>query len=230
VKTKHEGTILLVDDEYDILEFLGYNLEKEGYKIFKARSGNKAIKLAREFRPDLIILDVMMPGMDGIETCKEMRKCPELRQTIITFLTARGDDHAQITGLEAGGDYYIFKPIKPKLLTSRIQAMLRRYPPTFETARNYSINGITIDKDRFLVIKDKKEIQLLRKEFELLGYLLSRADKVVTREEIFANVWGHQVIVSERTIDVHVHRLREKLGIDLIRTIKGVGYKLEPGE
>lgn len=228
MESLHEDKIvLLVDDEADILEFLGYNLEKEGYRVFKARNGTKALKLAREYKPDLILLDVMMPGMSGIETCRELRKFSELKNTVIAFLTAKGDDHSQISGLEAGGDYYIFKPIKPRLLASRINAMLRRSKPSIEVNRILSSHGIVIDRNRFLVIKDEKEIQLLKREFELLSFLLSRGDKVVTREEIFANVWGDNVIVTERTIDVHIHRIREKLGIELIRTLKGVGYKLE---
>jgi len=224
---KDTKTILLVDDEADILEFLEYNLEKEGYRIIKARNGHKSLKLAREYKPDLILLDVIMPGMNGIEVCTEMMKFPELKNTVIAFLTAKSDDYSQIKGLEAGGDFYIFKPIKPRLLISRIKAMLRSIKPIIDVNSIQSLHGIIMDPAQFLFIKDGKEIQLHKREFELLSYLLSRGDKLVTRDEIFANVWGDNVIVTERTIDVHIHRIREKLGIELIRTLKGVGFKLE---
>ena len=222
-----EITILLADDEPDILEFLGYNLEKEGYHILKAKNGQKALKLAREHKPQLIILDVMMPVMDGMETCAEIRKIPELAGTLIAFLTARGEDYSQIAGFEAGADDYITKPLKPKLFISRIQALLRRYKDVIQTSNIIQLKGFTIDRDRYVVIKDDTEITLARKEFELLQFLVSRPDKVVTREEIFVNVWGDNVVVGDRTIDVHIRRIREKLGIDSIKTIKGVGYKFE---
>jgi two-component system alkaline phosphatase synthesis response regulator PhoP len=222
-----EITILLADDEPDILEFLGYNLEKEGYHILKAKNGQKALKLAREHKPQLIILDVMMPVMDGMETCAEIRKIPELAGTLIAFLTARGEDYSQIAGFEAGADDYITKPLKPKLFISRIQALLRRYKDLIQTSNIIRLKGFTIDRDRYVVIKNDTEITLARKEFELLQFLVSRPDKVVTREEIFVNVWGENVVVGDRTIDVHIRRIREKLGIDSIKTIKGVGYKFE---
>jgi two-component system alkaline phosphatase synthesis response regulator PhoP len=222
-----EITILLADDEPDILEFLGYNLEKEGYHILKAKNGQKALKLAREHKPQLIILDVMMPVMDGMETCAEIRKIPELAGTLIAFLTARGEDYSQIAGFEAGADDYITKPLKPKLFISRIQALLRRYKDVIQTSNIIRLKGFTIDRDRYVVIKNDTEINLARKEFELLQFLVSRPDKVVTREEIFVNVWGDNVVVGDRTIDVHIRRIREKLGIDSIKTIKGVGYKFE---
>mgnify|MGYP001163403454 CR=1 FL=1 len=222
-----EITILLVDDEADILEFLGYNLEKEGYRVLKAKKGEKALKLARENKPQLIILDVMMPGMDGMETCSRLRNIPELEGTVIAFLSARGEDYSQIAGFDAGADDYITKPIKPKLFISRIQALLRRYKETPGSGKVIELKGFTIDKDRYAVIKDGTEITLVRKEFELLQFLVSRPDKVVTREEIFANVWGDDVVVGDRTIDVHIRRIREKLGIDSIKTIKGVGYKFD---
>jgi two-component system, OmpR family, alkaline phosphatase synthesis response regulator PhoP len=224
-----EITILLVDDEPDILEFLGYNLEKEGYKVLKAKNGQKALKLAREQKPQLVILDVMMPVMDGMETCTEIRKIPELAGTLIAFLTARGEDYSQIAGFEAGADDYITKPIKPRLFISRIQALLRRYKEIPENSNIIILKGFTIDKDRYAVLIEGMEITLARKEFELLQFLVSRPDKVVTREEIFANVWGEDVVVGDRTIDVHIRRIREKLDIDSIRTIKGVGYKFEEG-
>ncbi len=218
--------ILLVDDEKDILEFLGYNLAREGYQVFKATSGEKALGIAREHRPHLIILDVMMPGMDGIETCAELKQIPELGHTLIAFLTARGEDYSQIAGFEAGADDYIAKPIKPKLFLSRVQAILRRYSGAEETSVLVT-REFTIDRDRYAVLRGKKEIILARKEFELLYFLVSRKDKVVTREDIFTSVWGDDVVVGDRTIDVHIRRIREKLKIDTIRTIKGVGYKFE---
>ncbi|MCX6269492.1 MAG: response regulator transcription factor [Bacteroidetes bacterium] len=222
-------TILLVDDEPDILEFLGYNLEKEGYRVLKAKNGQKALKLAKEHKPQLVVLDVMMPVMDGMEACTEMRKVPELAGTLIAFLTARGEDYSQITGFEAGADDYITKPIKPKLFISRIQALLRRYKAVPEDSNIIAVKGFIIDKNRYVVVKDDVEITLARKEFELIQFLVSRTDKVVTREEIFTHVWGENVVVGDRTIDVHIRRIREKLGIDSIRTIKGVGYKFEEG-
>lgn len=220
-------TILLVDDEPDILEFLGYNLEKEGYRVIKAKNGQKAVQIAREQKPQLVILDVMMPVMDGMEACREIRKIPDLAGTLIAFLTARGEDYSQITGFDAGADDYITKPIKPKLFISRIQALLRRYSKAPAESNIIVLKGFTIDKDRYVVVMDHAEITLVRKEFELLQFLVSHPDKVVTREEIFAKVWGEHVVVGDRTIDVHIRRIREKLGIDSIRTIKGVGYKFE---
>jgi two-component system alkaline phosphatase synthesis response regulator PhoP len=222
-------TILLVDDEADILEFLGYNLEKEGYRVLKAKNGQKALKLACEHKPQLIILDLMMPVMDGMETCTELRKIPELAGTLIAFLTARGEDFSQIAGFEAGADDYITKPIKPKVLISRIQALLRRYKELPDDLDTIVLREFTIDRDRYLVVKGGEEITLARKEFELLQYLVSRPDKVLTREDIFTNVWGEGVVVGDRTIDVHIRRIREKLGIDSIKTIKGVGYKFDEG-
>jgi len=222
-----EITILLVDDEADILEFLSYNLEKEGYKVLKAKNGKKALKLAAENKPQLIILDVMMPGMDGMETCRELRKIPQLEGTLIAFLTARGEDFSQIAGFDSGADDYITKPIKPRVFVSRIQGLLRRYKPAVVSSPLIETGHFTIDKDRYLVVKDNKDITLARKEFELLLFLVSNSDKVVRREDIFLNVWGEDVVVGDRTIDVHIRRIREKLGIDNIITIKGVGYKFE---
>jgi two-component system alkaline phosphatase synthesis response regulator PhoP len=222
-----EITILLVDDEADILEFLGYNLEREGYRVLKAPNGQKALKLAAEFKPQLVILDVMMPVMDGMETCAEIRKDPSLSNTLIAFLTARGEDYSQIAGFEAGADDYIAKPIKPKVFVSRIQALLRRYKEAPETENIIRTKNLTIDKDRYLVLINDQEFTLARKEFELLQFLVNHQDKVVTREEIFEHVWGADVVVGDRTIDVHIRRIREKLSIDSIKTIKGVGYKFE---
>ena len=228
---KTEVKILLVDDESDILEFLGYNLSREGYMVEKAKNGKRAIQIAREFKPHLVILDVMMPGMDGMETCAVMRNMPELHDPLIVFLTARGEDYSQIAGFDAGADDYITKPIKPKIFLSRIQALLRRIKEQTKQAEQDNLrietSGFIIDKTKFVVIKDKEEISLPKKEFELLFYLASFPDKVVTRNDIFSAVWGNDVIVGDRTIDVHIRRIRERLGIDNIRTIKGVGYKFD---
>jgi two-component system alkaline phosphatase synthesis response regulator PhoP len=220
-------TILLADDEADILEFLGYNLEREGFSVLKAKNGQIALQLAKQHKPQVIILDVMMPVMDGMEACTEIRKIPELAGTLVAFLTARGEDYSQIAGFEAGADDYITKPIKPKLFISRIHALLRRYKGETEPQNIIRMKEFTIDKDRYVVVRDDREITLARKEFELLQFLVSKPNKVVTREEIFTGVWGDDVVVGDRTIDVHIRRIREKLGIESIRTIKGVGYKFE---
>jgi len=224
---QEEYIILLVDDEPDILEFLGYNLRKEGYTLYTAENGKDAIDIAKQTIPHLIILDVMMPVMDGIETCSELKKIPKLDNTLIVFLTARGEDYSQIAGFDAGADDYITKPIKPKIIISRIKALLRRYKD--EEVKNPPIEliDITIDKEKYLVIKDGVEIVLPKKEFELLSILASKPNKVFTRTEIFEEVWGNDVIVGDRTIDVHIRKIREKLEIDNIKTIKGVGYKYE---
>ena len=224
---KSEFRILLVDDEPDILEFVGYNIRKEGYQLFTASNGQDAINTALREIPHLIILDIMMPGMDGIETCHEIRKNPGLDKTLITFLTARAEDFSQIAGLDAGGDDYITKPVKPRVLMSRINALLRRVPVTDPGDMPSATGSITVDRERYLIIRDKDEYHLPRKEFELIDLLASRPNKVFTREEIFEKVWGNDVIVGDRTIDVHIRRIREKLGIENIRTIKGVGYKYE---
>lgn len=219
--------ILLVDDEKDILEFLGYNLKKEGYVVLTARNGKDAIEIAKAEKPHLIILDVMMPKMDGIETCSEIKNIPELNNTIVIFLTARGEDYSQIAGFEAGADDYITKPVKPKVLISRIKALLRRYKEPDLPAEEIKLKNIVIDKERYLILKDGIEITLPKKEFELLVLLASKPTKVFTREEIFSKVWGNDVIVGDRTIDVHVRKIREKVGLKSIKTIKGVGYKIE---
>jgi two-component system alkaline phosphatase synthesis response regulator PhoP len=230
METKYK--ILLVDDEPDILEFLGYNLTKAGYEIFQARTGREAIQVAREVLPHLILLDVMMPEIDGIQTCEELRSFPELQRCIIAFLTARAEDYSQIAGFEAGGDDYIAKPVKPKVLLSRIKALLKRLESfstmPSEVGRSQNVESekeLIIDKERYLVIHGNDELVLPKKEFELLALLLSKPEKVFTREDIFHAVWGDDVIVGDRTIDVHIRKLREKLGDNYIKTIKGVGYK-----
>mgnify|MGYP006275960889 CR=1 FL=1 len=221
--------ILLVDDEPDVLEFIGYNLKKSGYEVYTTQNGRNAIEKAKEVNPHLILLDVMMPEMDGIETCEEIRKDPGMQNTIIAFLTARGEDYSQIAGFEAGGDDYITKPIKPKVLSSRIKALLKRYKEKAgEAEQDKSIietSDLTIDKEKYLVQKGDKELILPKKEFELLLLLISKPDKVFTREEIFSRVWGENVVVGDRTIDVHIRKLREKIGGEHIKTVKGVGYK-----
>ncbi len=218
--------ILLVDDENDILEFIRYNLTKEGFQVITCNNGKDAIQLAKKENPDLIILDVMMPEMDGIETCHELRNIDKFKDTLIIFLSARGEDYSQVAGFDAGADDYIPKPIKPRLLVSRINAILRRKGGKGEV-ENDEVGGIRIDRERYLVFKDKEEFSLPKKEFELLALLFSKPGKVFTREIILDSVWGGDVVVGDRTIDVHVRKLREKLGDQYIKTIKGVGYKFE---
>jgi two-component system, OmpR family, alkaline phosphatase synthesis response regulator PhoP len=224
---KSEVKILLVDDEPDILEFVGYNIKKEGYSLLTSGNGKDAIRIASAEIPHLIILDIMMPGMDGIETCIELRKIPELKNTLIAFLTARSEDFSQIAGLDAGGDDYITKPIKPRVLISRIKALLRRPLTSQENEPLNDLGDIIIDREKYVIIDKGKEISLPRKEFELLELLTSKPNKVFTREEIFEEIWGNDVIVGDRTIDVHIRRIREKLDSENIKTIKGVGYKYE---
>ena len=219
-------TILLVDDEPDILELLAYNLAKEGFTVHTASNGREGLALAKEIVPDVILLDVMMPEMDGVEACTEIRNDHTLDHSVVAFLTARGEDYSQIAGFEAGADDYIMKPIKPKVLVSRVKALLRRFEVK-GGGRAEDPSGIRIDKDRYLVLKGDEELTLPRKEFELLSLLISQQGRVFTREAILAAVWGNDVIVGDRTIDVHIRKLREKLGDDCIRTVKGVGYKFE---
>ena len=221
-------TILLVDDEPDILEIISYNLKAEGYKVKTASSGREGVEKAKKVRPDLIPLDVMMPEMDGIEACEQIRKTPGLEHTIIAFLTARGEDYSQVAGFEVGADDYITKPVKPKVLTSRLKALLRRRPlKPAKSEERTTLGDMVIDIERYHIEIKGKVVELPRKEFELLGLLASKPGKVFTRDEIMDRIWGTQVIVGGRTIDVHIRKLREKIGDERIKTIKGVGYKFE---
>lgn len=229
MSTNNEYKILLVDDEPDILEFLSYNLKKEGYNVFTANNGKEAVTVAKKETPHLIILDVMMPDMDGIETCREIREIPGLKDVMIAFLTARSEDYSQIAGFDVGADDYINKPIKPRVLISRIKALLRRgaNSDSSKSTDKVDMGGIKIDRERYLIIQDGKEINLPKKEFELLALLASKPGKVFTRDVILDKVWGGDVVVGDRTIDVHIRKLREKLGEDFIKTVKGIGYKFE---
>ena len=219
--------ILIVDDEEDILEFLSYNLSKEDYKIETATNGSNAITLAQDFAPDLIILDIMMPGMDGIEVCTTLRENPELNNTLIVFLTARNESFTEISALDSGGDDFITKPIKPNVLKSKIKAILRRHYNNQAGSQNEKLEfgDLVIDFDRMQVTKKDKVIKLAKKEFELLALLASKPEKVFKRKNIMKKVWGSEIIVGDRTIDVHIRKLREKLGKEHIDTYKGVGYK-----
>ncbi|MEE4213539.1 MAG: response regulator transcription factor [Bacteroidales bacterium] len=225
-----EYTILLVDDENDIREFLSYTLRKEGFIVHTAEDGKSGISKATEVKPHLILLDIMMPGINGIEACEKIRSDPDMADVIICFLTAKSEDSTQIAGFEAGGDDYIIKPVKPKLLVSRVRALLRRYRTvTNEEQESVQVLGsynLSLDRERFILHLDDEDIFLPRKEFELLSLLLTKPGKVFTRTEIFKRVWGENIIVGDRTIDVHIRKLREKVGAELIQTIKGVGYKL----
>jgi two-component system alkaline phosphatase synthesis response regulator PhoP len=221
-----KAKILLVDDEPDILEIVSYNLKNEGYQVYTAENGEEAIKKAKKKKPDLIILDVMMPVMDGIEACEKMRKMSELDGTIITFFTARGEDYSMIAGFDAGADDYITKPVKPRVLVSKVKSLLRRKEKTVSDVSNIiKLGDLVIDRDQYKIIFKKEEMILPRKEFELLFLLTTKPGKVFKREEILDTVWGNEVIVGGRTIDVHIRKLREKLGDDSFKTVKGVGYK-----
>ena len=217
--------ILLVDDEPDILEFIEYNLVKEGYDVHTAGNGRVGVEMAKKLLPDLVLLDVMMPEMDGMEACAEIREHGPLAQTVVAFLTARGEDYSQIAGFEAGADDYILKPIKPKVLVSRVQALLRRKKNSGYVGGNYDGTGLMIDPERYVVMHQSQELNLPKKEFELLSLLASQPGKVFSREKILASVWGTDVVVGDRTIDVHIRKLREKLGEHYFKTVKGVGYK-----
>lgn len=222
---KKDMRILLVDDEPDILEIISYNLIAEGYQVLTAENGLEAIEMARKNKPHLIILDVMMPEMDGIEACERIRKIPELDETVITFLTARSEDYSQMAGFDAGADDYITKPIKPKVLMSKVKALLRRFKEEEDQANVLEVGELVINRDEYKVLNNGQEIILPRKEFELLWLLASKPGKVFQREEILEQVWGNEVIVGGRTIDVHIRKLREKIGEECFKTIKGVGYK-----
>ena len=224
--------ILVVDDEADIREILSYNLKKEGFNVLTASDGEMAVKMASELKPHLIVLDIMMPDMDGIETCEKIREKPELKNVLITFLTARSEDYSQIAGFGAGGDDYITKPVKPKVLVSRINALLKRYHHDdyvlhLDNEHILRLGDISIDKEKYEVTVNHKPIALPKKEYNLLLLLTSKPSKVFTRDEIFNQIWGSDVFVGDRTLDVYIRKLREKIGEDYIVTIKGIGYKFE---
>ena len=217
--------ILLVDDEPDILEIVGYNLKHEGYQVFTANNGVEALKTAKKVTPHLILLDIMMPEMDGIEACEKIRKIKSLENVLISFLTARGEDYSQVAGFDAGADDYITKPIKPKVLVSKVKSLLRRLKTEELADSSTTIGDILINRDEYVVFKGEKKIVLPRKEFELFSLLTSKPGKVFKRETILDNVWGNEVVVGGRTIDVHIRKLREKIGDHHFKTVKGVGYK-----
>ena len=218
--------ILLIDDEQDILEILSYNLKKEGYEVYTANNGTSGIEMAKEILPDLILLDVMMPEKDGIETCQELREIKELQKTLIVFLSARSEEFSQLAGYEAGASDYIVKIIKPKILISKVNALFQLTSQVYEDSKKIEVGDLIINKDNFKVLQNGKTFLLPKKEFDLLYLLASNTEKVFNREEILEKVWGNDVVVGERTIDVHIRRLREKLGIHTIQTLKGIGYKL----
>ena len=217
--------ILLVDDEPDILEIVGYNLKNEGYSVYTACNGIEAVKSAKKITPNLILLDIMMPEMDGIEACEKIRTVKSLENTLIAFLTARNEDYSYVAGFDAGADDYITKPIKPKVLISKVKSLLRRLKAESQEDSSVKVGDITINRDEYLIFKDDKKIFLPRKEFELFSLLTSKPGKVFKRETILDSVWGNEVVVGGRTIDVHIRKLREKIGDNHFKTIKGVGYK-----
>ena len=221
--------ILIVDDDKDVREILQFNIKKEGYKTYTAQNGEEALKLVKKKKPQLIILDVMMPVMDGYQTCTEIRKLPNQEKTIIIFLSARGEDYSQIIGFEAGGDDYVTKPITPKVLLSRIKALLKRFrnqAKEKEKDHTISFGKYKLDKSEYVLYKGKEQISLPKKQFEILGMLAAKPNHVFSREEIFEEIWGEDVIVGPRTIDVHIRKIREKTGIENLQTVKGIGYKL----
>jgi len=222
---KSELKILLVDDEPDVLEILGFNLENEGYQVFKAKDGLSAIKQSEKILPHLIIMDVMMPNLDGIEACEIIRKNEKLQQTVIMFLTARGEDFSYVAAFEAGADDYVTKPIKPKVLISKVKGLLRRFKKSEPQDLVIRIGDLVIDKEEYKVTKNGEAFTLPRKEFELLFLLASKPEKVLKRDKIMEKVWGSEVVVGDRTIDVHIRKLREKVGDEYFKTVKGVGYK-----
>lgn len=220
-------TILVVDDEQDLLDLIEYNLRQEGYEVILAEDGQEGIQKAREHMPDLVLLDIMMPQMDGIEVCDRMREDPDLSHIPIIFLTARSDEKTEIEGLNKGADDYITKPISTNKLVSRIKAVLRRFEETQEQVQKLEVHDLEIDKDRYIVTRGEEEFQLPRKEFELLYYLASKKGKVRDRQTLLNKVWGDNIYVVDRTVDVHVRKIREKLGDHYIETVKGVGYRFK---
>lgn len=221
--TNHDITILLVDDEPDIVEIVRYNLSLEGFRIITTNNGKKAVELAKKHKPQLILLDVMMPKINGLEACRIIRSFPELSNILIAFLTARGEDYSQLAGFDAGADDYITKPIRPKVLVSRVKALLRRFREEGETSLEF--DHLSIDKNEYKITVNGQEIDVPKKEFELLVLLASQPGKVFKREDILSEIWGSGVVVGDRTIDVHIRKLREKIGDEMIRTVKGVGYQ-----
>ncbi len=219
--------VLLVDDDADIVELLRYNLEREGYAVTTALNGKDALKAAKSGRPDLIVLDIMMPGMDGVEVCMQLRQLPEFKNTVITFLTARGEDYSQIAGFDAGADDYITKPVRPKVFVSKVKALLKRSGADRPDGQVLESNGIKVDLEKVMVYANDQELQLPKKEFELLVLLIGKPGKVFKRDEIYSQIWGNELFVGDRTIDVHIRKLREKIGEDRIKTIKGIGYKFD---
>jgi two-component system alkaline phosphatase synthesis response regulator PhoP len=220
-------TILVVDDEQDLLDLIEYNLKKEGFAVIKAENGLEGIKAAKEHKPDLILLDIMMPKMDGLEVCNQIRQDKEIKKTPIIFLTARGDEKTEVEGLNSGGDDYITKPISTTKLMSRIKAVLRRFDDTEDEIVKLEVHDLTIDKDRYIVKKGEEDFHLPRKEFELLYFLASRKGRVLDRQTLLNKVWGDNIYVVDRTVDVHVRKIREKLGDHYIETVKGVGYRFK---
>lgn len=219
--------VLLVDDEPDIVELLKYNLEREGYAVSSALNGRDALRVAKAERPDLIVLDIMMPGMDGVEVCNQLRQLPEFKKTLITFLTARNEDYSQIAGFEAGADDYITKPVRPKVFVSKVKALLKRSGSERPEGQVLESNGVRVDLEKVTVQVGDQEMHLPKKEFELLVLLMGKPGKVFKRDEIYSQVWGNELFVGDRTIDVHIRKLREKIGDDRIRTVKGIGYTFE---
>ncbi len=220
-------TILLVDDDPDIREFVTFNLAKEGYTVVTAKDGAEGVEAVKKHRPDLVLLDVMMPGMDGIEACEAIRTNPDIASTLIAFLSARGEDYSQVAGFDAGADDYITKPIRPKVLVSRVKALLRRNVKDSEPVGNIERGDLLINLEKYQVFRDGNVVEMPRKEFELLHLLASKPGKVFSRDSIMDRVWGSEVVVGGRTIDVHIRKIREKIGDERIKTIKGVGYKFE---
>ncbi len=227
MKASQSYKILIVDDELDIIELLNYNLKKENFTVIAATNGIEALKIADKLKPDIILMDVMMPEMDGIETCRKMKENSSLKETPIVFLTARGEEYSELAGFEAGADDYIIKPIKPRVLISRIKALLRRKFNNKELESQIEFENLLIDRETFTVTYNKNILKFPKKEFELLSLLASKPGKVYTRDQILESIWGDDVLVVDRTIDVHIRKIREKLDDNFIQTIKGVGYKFE---